>query len=784
MKFNFKKISAITAGVLLTGLTLGTAAAASFPAPFTSSGNGVAVVYGANADPMDQTQANSIATYLQGKIGGGVPDEGDYVLFDKGSIDHFTLGELASSIYPTLDDDELSVVLAPGVYVNDQNEEYAYTQQINIGALNLSFFRDTNYDYQPVIGFDLSDATLLANYTLDFDNAAEGGSNFDDLENTNLEILGKDFYISQVTTTANGVKMTLLDSANTAIVSEGETVSVDVDGKSYEVSINFVEDANTARLEVNGQVTNSIDEGQTYKLSDGTYVGIKDVSYNSKDTGVSQVEFSLGTGQIVIENGIEVQVNSEDVSDMEDANEYSYVVNAYITNSSTNIESINLEWLTDGDVWIAPGIDVSMPGFGAIKLSMGDFVTPAEEVTMIDDSADSVRFTTTVEDGDLSLPVLYTNNGVTAWEGLGESSTHVLVTNSTSGSHSSVALNETLNSYFVATWVSGNDAESYVFEIDKIEDESGKNKTTLKNIAGGSDVVLSEVGRTKDYGQVTFTLSSASDNGRNAVVMVAPTGSGTVYTDRVVTAEGMVFRLPVIAAASTATGALNLTVNTTQWVTTFTEEDASNNIAQGKNFTVEVGIDAADGTEVTRVDYASLDADRSSDIDVGYVPSPLATYLEFDQPSGNALNELSITYHGDDSYAQFYVSEIGATSSGAGSMVFKDSERSSWENKNVILVGGSCINSAAAQALGVPSGTCGAAFTSATGAGTGQYIIQTVDSPFTDGRVALVVAGYSAEDTKAASTKLTTSPSSIDTTVGNKYLGIVGVSGDSTVSAI
>jgi hypothetical protein len=47
MRFNFRKISAIAASALMTGMTLGVAAAANYPAPFVSGGvANVAVVYG------------------------------------------------------------------------------------------------------------------------------------------------------------------------------------------------------------------------------------------------------------------------------------------------------------------------------------------------------------------------------------------------------------------------------------------------------------------------------------------------------------------------------------------------------------------------------------------------------------------------------------------------------------------------------------------------------------------------------------------------------------------
>ena len=93
-----------------------------------------------------------------------------------------------------------------------------------------------------------------------------------------------------------------------------------------------------------------------------------------------------------------------------------------------------------------------------------------------------------------------------------------------------------------------------------------------------------------------------------------------------------------------------------------------------------------------------------------------------------------------------------------------DSEVSSVSSKNLIVVGGSCINSAAAALVG---GTkCGAAWTAATGIGSGQFLIRGyADSTITTG-LALLVAGYDAEDTVKATTYLLNKP--VDTSKAYK----------------
>lgn len=106
-----------------------------------------------------------------------------------------------------------------------------------------------------------------------------------------------------------------------------------------------------------------------------------------------------------------------------------------------------------------------------------------------------------------------------------------------------------------------------------------------------------------------------------------------------------------------------------------------------------------------------------------------------------------------------------------GNMLFTANEKTAWQNKNVVLVGGSCVNSATAAALGLAEGTCGDVWTQATTVGEGKYLIQKVDDAFANGKVALVVAGYEAADTAAAASLLVNNPSDVDFSSGAKIVG-------------
>lgn len=122
-----------------------------------------------------------------------------------------------------------------------------------------------------------------------------------------------------------------------------------------------------------------------------------------------------------------------------------------------------------------------------------------------------------------------------------------------------------------------------------------------------------------------------------------------------------------------------------------------------------------------------------------------------------------------DVVASSQAASFSGGSSGSTFVPVKDSEVSSVSSMNLIVVGGSCVNSVAAKLLGKDSATCGADFTTATGVSSGQFLIESFTSPYATGKIATLVAGYEAADTTNAANALKSK--SPDTSVGKKYIG-------------
>jgi hypothetical protein len=797
MRFNFRKISALASSALMVGMTMGVAAAANYPAPFVSGGTAnVAIVYGTGAgvSALDVVQAGNIQSSLQGYMTGTGSSTttvtgGDSIKLEKSS-DKFNLGDSASSVFVTsIDDDDLATLLTEGTYVDDDNADFDFTQKVNLGSnLVLEHFSDSDYDdligasdKTPSLGFQFSGDEHILNYTLDFVTHPEYGAN--KLETTDMVLMGKTYYVLDVTNTTTN-KTTLLDSAASAIITEGSSSTVA--GKS--VSIEYI-GSTEVRLTLDGETTNSLAEGATYKLTDGTYVGIKDILYDAKDTGISKVEMSLGTGKLELTDHAAIELNDDTVDE---------IIAFLEQDSSEQLDKIVLQWTTDDEEFLTPESDLVMPGFGALKFTMADMNFPASETTTIDISgSDVLEIKTVLTDGAVTIPILAANSSGD-FEYIGKDSSNILLT---STSIDAVRFNESANDqYFVGSWNSTADSESYYIEAKVISENSVnkvsfKNKITLseKKIQNGSDA---------DFGSVTITVNNITkDTGNENFIMTLNAGGSL---NKIYTAEGLKLHLPysvsddvanVSATAASKWGAisLNAVVNAStghtfdSWYLYFEEEDKDGNLGAGGEFNMTLDEAAGTGGKVhvnaVSTDSSGLEIGNTDDIEYFQV-SDLATRVLHD--TGGDQDTADVRYAGDQAFADVFLSAPDVTVSGGGvvtsggtlgEVLVKDSEVSSVSTKNLVIVGGSCINSAAANVLG--GAYCGAAFTTATGVGSGQFLIQSFGDAYATGKIALLVAGYEAADTVNAATYLRTQV--VDTTAAMKYKGTSSTSAELVV---
>ncbi|OGJ19956.1 hypothetical protein A3K73_03280 [Candidatus Pacearchaeota archaeon RBG_13_36_9] len=205
-------------------------------------------------------------------------------------------------------------------------------------------------------------------------------------------------------------------------------------------------------------------------------------------------------------------------------------------------------------------------------------------------------------------------------------------------------------------------------------------------------------------------------------------------------------------------------------------------ITSGSSAEIKVGTPVVNGTGSGFKTFTS-DTYKKQAVDQY---GTLVTYEDRTNENGAA----TIAYPASQMKIDTFFTEVGATvtpgSGGTGSVeelgnsAVTDAEVSSVQEKNLIVVGGSCINSVASKILG--GSYCGPAFTDATkgngtGVGADQFLIKVVDSPYTTGRIAMLVAGYEAADTTKAVEYLK-NEGPVSTTVGTELKKVTATYAD------
>ena len=815
MIFDFKKIASAAASTLMIGSTIAVAAAANFPAPFVSgSTSDVAIVYGHNFDLGAVTDiTTSLSSSLSSGTGtsaGTTPTGGDFVQLDKSS-DRLNLGNALNGPFgSTVDDDDLPKLFADGTYKADDNDEFDYEQTLTLGSTAMSHFRDSDYESlaglstrTPTVGFRVTSGTLMTNYTLDFLSDAESdvtSGDLEDIEGSDLPLFGKTFYVSDAKngTTANYFgKFILLDSATTGIVSEGETQTLVVNGKSYDVGLNFIGET-TVKFDVNGEVTNSLASGETYRLSDGTYIGAREINTQNYAGGIKNTEFSLGSGKLEITSGSDIKLNDDSIEGVK-----AWVVRGTAT-STQKIDKIVIEWKVDDEEFLGPNLDLTMPGFGALKFSMNKLMRPTEEkVTVQPDGDESIQITVPIVDGDANFNLLFSTAGVAGgnFSGLGKDTDERLATSPfNSIEFFEKKAGNDYHAWFVATYNTTDEGESYLLRAKISEDTSDNRNETIieKWTSGGWVTACDEKTATNTcssgLGDVEITIQAVNKNASDEWVNISAVNKNVNF-NTIFTKGGLKLYLPFDAnatgGAATSKGAINLSEgltanvghNSDRWWLFFDEEDKDDNIASGLSGNLSLdstsenklhvsqirnsgsggptGLEVGDGTGIYEAYLTSDVASRTL-----HYTNPDEDWAEIYYPSGPSKES--------ESYAEVFLSDISASTGSGGelggiSVMDTELASSGMQTKNLVVVGGSCVNSAAATLIGVSKPTCGPAWTSATGVGSGEFLVQTFTNPWSSSKIATLVAGYEKDDTVNAATFLTTK--TVDTTAGKKYVG-------------
>lgn len=838
MKFNFKKISAIVASTIMTGMTFGFAAAAAYPAPFIQNGAAnVAIVYGTGTgvSSLDLVNAGYIQTNLQSYMGESSGDDetvaGEAKSLNSGSNLLYLLDDLSENV-ATITKNDLPTVLADGKFVDDAGTTWEFEQTIAVGTSTTNRFSFGNSDNDfddPTLMLELSTSTSTPMYTwtLNWDKAT--ALNASDSEGEELSLFGKTYTIG---TSTDADTLILLGGSGAETIYVGETVPIVVEDATYQVTLNGLSsDATTvASITVNGE-TKTMTQGQTKTyVVDGKEIDVyAKTVFRTGDDGSGHAEIELGADKLTFETGNAVQYGSDN-TDIEGT----LVTITGGVNAMTKMTIAVAAADSDSNHVLVGEDAFTDPVFKTLKL---EFNSVSEGPTFTEEKDTGRTLLELESGGNRELQVVLTDkagtiktvpftynglmqddasNPIVVVEGNNLTDDDYFILNSGDYQHLmqvtkvnlasittsdlefmdvftgtkyllenkdfSAGQNVTINSQtYVVTNNTNSDGAAGGFRIESadayanthkdifpyIELVAGQdyprlafvNTTNSINDATGDTISTTGITYNLPTGTVKFTLSDKQIAYQIDSGTVTNTTGASAGIVQVLTVGEVVYGFGVVNSSSLVT---NVTVMGLSYPTLMFVEDKDKSDSDQYHAILVKATDDATYSEFDsfnfsgNYDYETWDNTKYT----GYLTA-YGTYALKDTTDTNiALGSLS--YGDTQMYANVYLAEASAsiTTGGTGGtgtlgdVLVKDKEVGNVATKNLIVVGGSCINSAAATLVG---GTkCGAAWTTATGVGSGQFIIKGYATSSLTSKLALLVAGYEAADTANAATYVRT----------------------------
>jgi len=420
---------------------------------------------------------------------------------------------------------------------------------------------------------------------------------------------------------------------------------------------------------------------------------------------------------------------------------------------------------------LTKGNSITLPELGVISLAFGGLDYPSDSETISVENGEEL----TIQMDNFDIPIAW-YDGTDAF--LGEED-NLLVVATSVANYTDPAINLTggldleEDNRFIVTSIGDDlsDVEILYYEVNTIENDTDI-LVELEDLIGDNDITFDDI-ESDDVGSVTVELVAVNGttSGRAYITFTKSVTDATIYYNRLVSDKGLVIEFP--------TNASNYT-DGTGGTLTFMEADKEEDLMQGVQFVATVKNTTNEKLHVSTYD-TSDNASREEESDdnwIGYVHSDLASIITSDETGDE--NDFSVEYFGKEVTADVEVVAGGTISSEElGNVLVTDAQVSAVQGRNLIVVGGTCINTVAAKLLDVPEGTCGDAWTAETSVGEGKLLIQSFENPYQTGKIAILVAGYEAGDTVAGAARLINQPEDIDTTVGNKYVYQTGTEGAS-----
>jgi len=806
-----KRIVALGTGFSMLGATMFGALAADladFPAPYVKNAvYDAKIVIGEAAAPSDVIASIDIANRLQfsmtkeATVSGGtsVSMTGDSKKLEQ-STNKLELNEKMNdptsglSVLSAITSSDLKA-LADGSIDNDFGT-FKYTQVIDVPEAQVVYESDpdnlfTEKDDLPAEYLKFPTAKFAYTYKISFSPALKSdhntGSNgyLEDVKGKKLTLLGKEYKILKANhQTGNSISLTLMAGAQTDILEEGATKTYTISGKDYEVTASTIT-TSEVQFVINNELTSTLTEGDTYKLTDGTEIGVSDIMENEagEAAGGDKTEFSIGAQKVVIDD-TSTGNKAFDATVTIGSEELSYVKGDIITSSDggtasgadVKISDIKIQYNASQSLYIPKGKGLSEVAdkvegetgnvfLNGFDITFEGFETPVtEEIRLSPSGTNAYKLSWKNKNGQEYNEEVFANSGSTVQLG------------AYSGGYKPLVLNESgaiaKNDYFIVS----KNAYSHIMKFTSFN--TANNVTKIKDTASGGSTY--EVTMTATGGGSTGNLNldgntfklNASASGDQ--IFVDMDGSGAVDATGVV-GEGAVSGGVTTDCPGTPSSSYGLV---TQYEACLSFEIATTQLA---NVTIRLTTEKTENTKYnttsvtmkwdssnSRLDITNLsglpwDFGAAGGIQVddetnyefydgfgtkGYWKKPTTGQQEFkwtypdSQVTGAVFYKSGVT--SSSATGGVKTAEIVRIDVGAAVLDTDPSVLGKETTQNVIAVGGPAVNRAAAVLLGKTYPSYGAA----SGIPENAAVVKLVEN---GANVGMVVAGWSAQDTQRAS---------------------------------
>ncbi len=793
-----KKVAALSTGAAMLGASVLGAVAydlSNYPEPFVKNGqfNGVFVV-GENAKTADVLGVTDIAMSLQAsavveetvnvpgqETGAGV-SEGAKV--EQGT-NKLNLMETFSSVKSFFDGNDLDVLKKVTWQDNDGNDyEVEFRVQPN-SAVEVRYSSDLNDGESPVLAIDWKDAvggtTPAYDLVVDFQDPV----NFSEMAGEAVDLFGQKFTVAEASQLTDATKLTLYKAAVDETFEPGAEKTVVVGGHDVTVEVvNANSDKGEAIIKINGEQA-SVKKGESRTIG-GEKIYVKDVFIGNVLSNYAAVRLLIGADKVVLENGQSVRTgDSEDAMSGTSVSIQSAGGKATRITVTVTPNDLSQEYAVDGTKLGEEFVD---PVFGAVKWVFADAVPgltseSRDKIKVYPSSSDRLNLKFENRRGDMyDVVLLRENSGSVQFRyGTGANDVYVLQDNAdtnAAGDGTADARRVVKDNRFIVA----NGEYTRILELTYVD--QANHEITLKDVATGNSEKWKAIATVDDaQGSTAGFGGEAAD--------VDYDGDGSVETGETwhgtFTYDGKDYdfyidddadAITIDAAEDTTTDAYaELVANGGEKVSIYPGWTSGNALL---GIVEETPYNNDDPTYHGLIRLgATYDTNQNKHVYVSgitYTPSGSSQWSNLQSEDGTdkqyfvtqygTYGEADLT--GDAGYAEIYyptesmslnvflapVSAGTTTTGGEGSVVTEkvqrinvgaaklDSEVQDMVGKeNMIVVGGPCANSVAAELMGNPE-QCTAGFEE------GKGMIKAFDHD--SGAVSLLVAGYSAQDTRLA----------------------------------